>query len=189
MDEILKLKRKFVQQEFVYGNIDDDKFRKMNREFKNFYYEPISETKKILVKLREEDEKRLKSLYRKTCFLIHPDVVEKEFKEEASKVFNDLNEAYINKDLKRVEKLLKDIENGTIFVSSSEKINKIEVLRERFKILQEKIKIFKEEIEEIKNSETFQIIENTKDIDAYFENLKEELINSKKELQKTLDFY
>ena len=187
VDEILKLKRKFIQQEFDNG--DKDEFREIEGEFKNFYYEHILEAKNILVKLSKEDEKRLKSLYRKACFLIHPDVVAKEFKEEASKIFNDLNEAYVNKDLKQVEKLLKDIESGVIFVCSSEKIDMIEVLEKRFEILKEKIKIFKEEIEEIKKSETFKIINNTKDLDAYFENLKEELVNSKKELQKKLNTY
>ncbi|HFU75368.1 MAG TPA: hypothetical protein ENK66_03900 [Arcobacter sp.] len=183
VNEIVKLKGKFAQQEFDRRNIDKNEFKEIKREFKNFYYEPISEAKKVLFKLSKEDEKRLKSLYRKTCFLIHPDVVSKEFKEEASKIFNDLNEAYINKDLKRVEKLLKDLESGVIFVSGFEKIDSIEVLEERFKTLKEKIKVLKEEIEEIKRSETFQIIEDTKDLDSYFENLKEELVNSKKELE------
>ena len=186
IEEILRLKREYAKKLFAKGELDAEKLNDTKEQYEQFYKQAISQSKEQPHSLSQEDEKKLKKLYRKATFLTHPDVVADEFKVQAAEIFNDLNHAYKTKDLNEVERILKRLESGVSFSSSSQKINNKEVLREKSKILREKMETLQDKIDALVESETYQIIQNTKDLEKYFKNLKEGLEYEKIELEREI---
>ena len=114
--------------------------------------------------------------------MTHPDTVAEVFKEEATKIFIALNSAYKRKDLAKVKEILKGLETGESFAYGSDEINDKVLLRKKSETLREKINIINQEIETLLQSETYIIIKETDDLDAYFDALKESLTFEKEAL-------
>jgi len=186
IEEILRLKREYAERLFAKGELNADELEDTKEQYEEFYKQALSQAKEQPHIISQEDEKKLKKLYKKASRLTHPDVVADEFKAKAAEIFNKLNHAYKTKDLDEVERILKGLESDVSFFCGSEKINDKEVLREKSKILRAKIQTLKDEIASLKDSETYQTIQNTKNLDKYFKNLKEELEYEKRELEREM---
>lgn len=108
-------------------------------------------------KLDEESEKRLKSLYRELAKKYHPDMARTpEDKEKFHKIMAEINQAYNDRDLKKMEEL-------AIRLKYPEKIFVKESLEEEFerlmgesKKLDEIISDIENELDAIKNSDTYK---------------------------------
>ncbi len=175
LEEILRLQQEVAQQSYDRGELDEEELKASKDEYKSFYEEAISQSKEQTLTLNDEEEKELKKLYRTASRLTHPDTVAEVFKEEATKIFIALNSAYKRKDLAKVKEILRGLESGESFAYGSEEINNKVLLRKKSETLREKIRVINEEIEILLQSETYIIIKETDDLDAYFNELRESL--------------
>lgn len=90
-------------------------------------YEAVQQ--KQVKKLDEFDEKELKNIFRKACNRCHPDKVPESQKEEASRVFIELKEAYDNNDIESVKVIYAQLQQGNFSQTKSTVLKKIDLLR------------------------------------------------------------
>lgn len=181
--EILKL-RKFIFKD------DKAKYEEAEQDEREYQEQFEAEKEKILHELNDYDKKELKKNYRKASILCHPDKFineSQEIQDLANEIFRDLNEANEQNDLKRVNEILENLENGILVRSKGKEIDDKKVLNATIMQLRDKARKLKEEIEFIKDSETYQTIIEIEDYDQYFSTLKEKLQLELTELQLKIE--
>jgi hypothetical protein len=148
-----------------------------NKDYEEYNqeYETIKNEK--VFELTEVESKELKNKYRKATKICHPDVVNENQKEKANEIFSELSAAYEKNDLKKVSQILEQLERGDFFVSKSISIDKKEILKVEIEKLKIRINELSKELEAIKTSETYKAVSSIKDMDQYFENTRQELLN------------
>lgn len=82
-----------------------------------------------LPRLDDEEERELKSHYRKACSLCHPDKVPEEKKEAAHRIFVELQDAYKGNDLERVREIHEVLIAGGIPGTRSNTLSEAEALK------------------------------------------------------------
>ncbi len=150
--------------------------READKDYEDFYTNYQSTKTKTIAILSFDEQKDLKNKYRQASKLCHPDVVEESYKQEAHKIFTELNEAYESNNLKRVSEIFEDLKNGKTFTSKSDTANEKLSLTNELERLKEKFNELNNAISFIKTSQTFQKIKNITDWDLYFSKLKEQLV-------------
>lgn len=183
VEEILRLKREFAQKAFEKGELGEEDFKTFEEQYRSFSEEAMSQAKEEVLELTAEEEKKLKKLYRKASRLTHPDIVADVFKDEASDIFVALNAAYKKKDLVKVEEILAGLESGVNFTYASDEIDDKEMLRHKAQTLRTKIDALKAEIAQLQESEAYVTMQETEDLDGYFEEVRKALTLEKEELQ------
>lgn len=177
---------KEAKEEFE-ENEQTKEYEEAKEDFEEFYSEYEKIQKEDRFELDEAQQKELKTLFRKAMKLCHPDIVADSFKAEANRIAQELNEANSKKDLKRIQKILHDLENGIIFVVASDAITNKEVLKEKIKDIQEKLTLMNYEIETLKEDDLFVILEEFKTLEEYFEIMQVELQKQLEDLQEELE--
>lgn len=178
--EILKLRKiKFKE--------DKTKFEEAENDEKEYQEQFDYEKEKKIFELNEEEKVELKKKFRRATVHCHPDKVSDEFKDTAQEIFIELKQAYDANDLKKVSKILDDLEKGNYFKSKSETISEKELLKAAIGKLKARIEKLETEIKSIKQSHTFITIINITNWDYYFQDTKQqlqvELENLKQEIQ------
>jgi predicted ArsR family transcriptional regulator len=173
--EILRIKKDTLFEKLADDEIEHDEYKEAKDEYDKFYkeYESIKDEDRF--ELSQEQEKELKSSYKKASRLSHPDIVDDAFKKQAEEVFKELNAAYSKKDLNRVKEILDNLESGKGFEAGSQSINDKTILMQKIEKLKDSISQIDRETEELLSDETFKLINDIEDFDEFFENLKEEL--------------
>ncbi len=140
------------------------------------YNEQIEiESEKTIYELDDHQRKELKKAYRQASQICHPDRVNEDMKNIAQEIFIQLNEAYKKNDLAEVQRILSELNQG-MFKPRSETVSKAEQLKVIVQILKHKIEKVEQEIFAIKDSEDYQTISAIDDWNAYFEEIKAQLI-------------
>jgi len=165
--EILKLRKiKFKNQ---------PREQETEEDFNNYQEQFEIEKQKIQFELTDEEKLDLKKKFRKATTFCHPDKVNDEQKEEAERIFINLKKAYDEHDIDKVNQILKDLESGKLFQSNADTISEKDKLKIILENLKANLNRIEKEIFELKNNETFEIINNIKDWDNYFAETKEQL--------------
>lgn len=178
--EILKIRKDKLEEE---GKTDEEKakeFYEAKKDYEDFQdnYEKVRNEK--IFDITAEEKQTLKNNYRRASKLCHPDIVSDNLKEEAEQIFKELKDAYEKNDLNRVNEILKNLEKG-MFISKSDSTSEYENLKNIFnRLMMKRDNLFKI-IENIKNTDTYQVIDKVADWDLYFSKTKEQL---EKELSK-----
>jgi len=157
---------------------EDDEFQEyeeVKEEYEEFHREYEEVLNQERFELNDNEKKELKKLFRKAARLCHPDIVINELYDQAHEITAQLNEAYEQKDLNRVKKILDMLENGVYFNTSSDKLENAEKLKHKIAELREKVALITQELEAIKEDETFCIIKEIDDWDTYFNEVRENL--------------
>lgn len=150
----------------------------------NTYHEEFESSKsEKIADLTEDEQKELKSKYRKASKLCHPDLVSEEQKELATKLFAELSSAYERNDLEKVREILKNLELGNFFIAKSDAINEKELLKIEIEKLRLRIKELKEQLQIIVESTTYETIISIDNWEDYFSNAKKELSSQLKNLE------
>lgn len=150
----------------------------------NSYHEEFESSKNNEVaKLTEEEQKELKSNYRKASKLSHPDLVSEEQKELATKIFAELSNAYERNDLLKINEILDNLEKGNFFIVKSDIINEKELLKTEIQKLRLIIKELKEQLQIIIESPTYETIISIDNWEEYFSNAKKELSTQLNDLE------
>lgn len=132
-----------------------------------------------LLKLDEEAERELKSLYRKVCSLCHPDKVSLESKDAAHRVFVQLQEAYKCNDLSRVREIHEALKAGGLPEIRSSTLSEAEALRAAIAELEYAITWLISELKALQESDGFKLSgaagPNEADWQCFFEQQREAL--------------
>ncbi len=189
LKEQLNEKRKESKQ--AKEELEEDEAFQEYEEVKEDYEEFSKEYEEIInqekFELNDEEQKELKKLFRKASRLCHPDIVTDELKQQAHKVMAELNEAYKEKDLERVKKILASLESGMVFEVASDKINDKELLRAKITNMRDKIEDVNVEIGSIKEDETYVTLTGIDDLEDYFGTMKNRLKTQLNNLQEEYD--
>ena len=197
--EIQKLKKELLKQEELLNNkrreakkakqdLDDDPAQQAYKEASDTYdefhkeYDEISKEKRIVIS--DEEKTALKKLYREASRLCHPDIVTEELRAQAQAIFQELNDAYVKNDMEKVQEILQSLVKGTHFDVSSDTIDDKEILKVKIEEFQKKIEDIQYEIDNIINDETYHLINEIDDMEAYFEERKKMLTQTLEELNE-----
>ncbi len=163
-----------------------DKFDEAEQDEKQYREQFDLENSKKFRELSDQEKSELKSKFRKATVLCHPDKVVNELKETAQKIFVELKSAYDQNDLIKVSEILKELEKGNLFRTTSETITEKDLLQVEITRLKSQIKIIENEIISIKLSDTYRKVIEISDWDHYFEETRHKLNNELDYLQKQL---
>ncbi len=169
--EILKLRK------LKFKN-DKEKFEEAEADEQQYKEQVDTEKQKVLFEISDAEKADLKKDFRKATMLCHPDKFSNESVEDqrlAEEIFKDLNEANAKNDFKRVAEILANLERGILSTVKGDRLFDTDKLRATVDRLKSKIKILEGEIMDIKQSETFQTVNEIEDWDAYFEDIKKQL--------------
>ncbi|STY91438.1 phospholipase D-like domain-containing protein [Moraxella bovis] len=180
ISEILSLRKQLAKQQGDQNAYDEAK-----RDEQTFNEQLDKEKAKTHYELNTDEQKRLKQAYRKASQICHPDRVNDEQKDMAMVVFNELRQAYEQNDLKTVERILDDLQKG-IFKARSETVSQSDKLKLIKSQLSQKLGNLKLIIDEIKASQSHQVVSSIDDWQEYFDNQKMELIGQKDRLRELI---
>lgn len=152
--------------------------------YKGSYNETINQP---ILPLTIEQEKDLKDKFRRISKLAHPDVVDKMFSEEATRLFIKAKEARDRNDLGTVQQILDYLENGKPLKLKFETLTQTEELRAEARRLRYLIEQLLVKITEVKKSETYQTITAITDWESYFAESRAKLQMELERLENTAD--
>ncbi len=190
-EQILSIKAEYlhVKAEHVSHNKsaheEVEELKKEAEDAKKNYEEYSGQYEEVQYKhvhvLEEEEALDLKKWYRKACNLCHPDKVSEENKEQAHSIFIELQEAYENNDLKRIQEIYELLRKGDFNQKRKVSLNTIEILRATILEMQSKVEQALKELTELRNDPVvlsmYQIGKDDKDWINYFQSKKEALEN------------
>lgn len=180
ISEILSLRKQLAKQQGDQNAYDEAK-----QDEQTFNEQLDKEKAKTHYELNADEQKRLKQAYRKASQICHPDRVNDEQKDMAMAVFNELRQAYEQNDLKTVERILDDLQKG-IFKARSETVSQNDKLKLIKTQLSQKLDNLKVIIDEIKASQSHQVVSSIDDWQEYFDNQKIELIRERDKLRELI---
>lgn len=191
--KLLKLRMQALERERKTNPEKNAAYERANRDFEEFEQDQEFQKKtnaRSEWNLTKEEQKELKSLFRKGSKKCHPDLVPSEHHDAAAQMFRELREAYDIGDLERLRQLVKRAEAGLFECESqlgkSDEIKK-EQLKARMTSLSEALERAKKNIDTIKSSKTYQTITNNPEWTTLFEKqalmLDQEIINLTKNFE------
>ncbi len=181
-EEELEKTKEFIEDETIEEEYEEAKanFDEYENEYKQ-----TKENQKDVMQLSDDEKAELKKLFKKAARLCHPDIVpDEELKAQATELMQQLNDAYSKQDLERIKEILSSLENGTVFETTSDKLEDKIKLQEKIKEYKQNIKDIEDEIARIMEDDTYQTISGLDDWDGYFEELKSDLEAQKEELEE-----
>jgi hypothetical protein len=176
VNEILDIRRKML---FDQKDENPDKNAEYNDAKKDFdeYNSNFKKSKEeFQFKLNADEGKLIQKLFRKASKLCHPDIVADEMKQQAAKVFVELNNAYFKNDLDRVKEISEMLENKKFhFIKITEKVTEYQRMEQIVNKLETEITLLKQEIFDMEHSEAYLTIKDIDDWNLHFEKTKRKL--------------
>jgi hypothetical protein len=139
------------------------------------------------VSISDDDQKRLKSLYRKASMLCHPDRVAEEQKSEAAKMFKRLQKAYRENDLNEVETIYNVLKTGRTLGDRATSLSELEQLQSAVTELKVNVDGLRSELSDLITSDIWVTLTEAKDWDAYFSDKKSQLEKQISEMELQLE--
>lgn len=167
--EILKRKAELLFLQLHDSPELENQYLGAKKDYRD-YARARREVKKTAQYQLDANEKlKAKKLFREASKLCHPDVVTEELQEIARQLFAELNEAYANNDLPKIEKLLDSLRNqNLLYAKKMEPSNQLEGLQALAARLQAELAQVESQLLEIEGSEVYRSINRIEDLDAYF---------------------
>lgn len=109
--------------------------------------------------LSEEDERTLKSIYRKACALCHPDKFPEEQKARATEAFIDLQTAYKRNELPKLREIYEILMEKGLPNSRSSSLREVDSLKAAIAELKHRLAQMATEIVALRASDAFQMVE------------------------------
>lgn len=188
IEEILKIKKEILEEQSKEDPSLKNDYEESRNDYENFKKQNKELSDKKIYNISEDDKNILKKLYKEAAKLCHPDIVESNRKNEAERIFKELNDSYSSNDIGKVKTILDKLKRNLIFDFDSNKLNSTELLRNKISDLKEKIELVKLEINNILSSDTYKTITNINNWNEYFDELKTQLLEEKEELLKNIEY-
>jgi len=99
------------------------------KEYEEYHTLLETSIKGIIYRLDDEELRALKRLYRKASLICHPDRVAEDQKEQAQEMFEELHEAYVMNDIRKVRLIAELLEKTGRFDFSFDKYDDVDVLK------------------------------------------------------------
>ncbi|MDI1324859.1 MAG: phospholipase D-like domain-containing protein [Algoriphagus sp.] len=179
--KILALKKK-INEKLKKYQVHSTEFEEAELQYDKAVAELDEELENIIPELTVNEADELKRLHREAAKYCHPDSSERKIEnvDAASKIFSELTEAYHRKDLERVRYICFKLRQGES-LDELDSISELEVLSAKLQTLKSKLDVLLREIYKIKSSQEYRIIVSD-DLETYFAERKQELIDNYKEL-------
>jgi len=181
---ILKIKRDRLKAKSKNDESKKAEYEEAEKDYKEYKHDAEAAKKEHIIDLTKEQEKEIKSKYRRASKLCHPDLVVEELKDKAQRMFQRLVDAYEHNDLDTVSEILERLEKDNWFVPKSEIINQKALLKAQISELGMNLRELVVEIINIKNSDTYQTINRIKNWETYFKETRENLESQLRELEE-----
>ena len=188
--EIMELKAQI--SDALRGNDHSEELKKQfesaQQEYDEFWkaYNATKNHSDYCYDISDDNKKLLKKSYKRASRLCHPDKVSEKLKSQANQIFSELNRAYVNNDLPRVQEILEELEKGVGFALDSYSIDNKEVIQAQIKKIRQKVQETEVEIQKVKEDKIYKIIEENDDIHSYLDQMKVPLEKERDELRETL---
>lgn len=165
---ILKFRKEKLEKERNENKGSNKTYEDAKQDYEKYnnQFEELRDS--IFHKLTKKEQKEIKHSFRKASLLCHPDKVSELMKEQAEHIFIELQTAYSQNDIERVNEILMSLETNIPFVSRSEKYTEKATLKAEMQRLRLKINEYQKELKAIKNTDSFQLIKNIGDWKRYF---------------------
>jgi hypothetical protein len=179
---ILILKRQIAEAEK-----DQKAAQEAEKDYSQYKQAHDSNKTKVVNPLRPDEAVFIKDIYRKASKLCHPDKVgaDPEQKKVAHQVFIELKDAYEANDLDKVAKIYRDLQQG-IYQFGGMVLSQKSKLLQRRTVLLDKREAIEIGIQTLKESEEYQKVVQVGDWDNYFADIKQQLLQQKKECEQKL---
>ena len=162
-----------------------DEAKKEYEEFKDDY--EYTKDSGLIPELSEEEQKELKSLYRRASWLCHPDKVAEIDKKRAQLAFVELTETYQRNNLKALQKIFEYLKNGEIFADRTATISEEDALKREIIHLRLQIEKILGQIKQLVSTSAWRTITSIEDWDQYFDDQKCKLEAEIKLMKAELD--
>jgi ribosome-binding protein aMBF1 (putative translation factor) len=185
LDEMLFLRKEKLAIQAKMDKRLQKQFEEAEAEYNSFHEAHKSPIKGILYALNEDEQRELKTLYRRASMICHPDRVADDYKEKAVAMFTELHEAYLSNDIKKMRILTELLEKTGQFEPKSNYLDTAEALKAQIDwVVSEKEKT-EEEIQHLHGSQAYFTVESVgENWMAYLNNLAENMKNQIGELKK-----
>lgn len=157
-------------------------YEKAKRDYDQFTHDCDESSKWDVLELSPELQNELKAKYRRCSKLCHPDVVAPDNREDAKRLFTQLNEANERNDLEAVNRIYENLQKG-IFVSASESITDSMKLHREVIRMRVKVSELNTSIRVIRRSESYQKLSAIDDWESYFKDTYTQLEDELKRLR------
>ena len=145
--------------------------------------------------LDAQQEKELKSLYRKACSLCHPDKVTEDNKQLAHEIFVELQEAYKSNDIEQVANIYERVKKGDFKQTRASTLTKTEILKAAIAEIKYQLDKLLTELQVLQTSQAVQLMQragsNEADWQQYFDAqyrlLKSELERVSEQVQQFIN--
>jgi hypothetical protein len=187
LTEYLRLRKEKLERERKQSSDAESEYQEAREEFETYSEEfEAAKKKSHIPELSDEEQAELTALYRMASQLCHPDKVGEDDKEEAHKIFVELNEAYQANDIGRVKSILEQLRGQAPFVFQAETLDDKQVLKKEISKLRMRIEEIRQEIAALEASETFKTLSSLENWYQYFEDQKLKLGVEIESLKKEL---
>lgn len=145
--------------------------------------------------LDTQQEKELKTLYRKACNLCHPDKVPEDKKQLAHEIFVELQEAYKSNDIEQVANIYERVKKGDFKQTRASTLTKTEILKAAIAEIKYQLDKLLTELQVLQTSQAVQLMQragsNEADWQHYFDGqyrlLKNELERVSEQVQQFIN--
>ena len=158
------------EEEVEQAKEEAEEAEKEYREYSGHYQK--MEEEEPPVSISKDDQKRLKSLYRKASRLCHPDKVDEGQKAEATEIFKRLQKAYNGNKLPEVEAIYNALKTGATLGDRAMSLSKLEQLQSAVTELKVNVEGLRSELSDLMTSEIWATLTEAKDWAAYFSDKK-----------------
>jgi hypothetical protein len=175
ISELLRLQKILLKKEAAENANKQAEYEEAERDYEAYHQQYEESKKQTQQELNTAELGQLKKAYREAALLCHPDKVHESMKNQAQETFLDLQNAYQQNDLKKIEKILHQLKTSFNFASVADKVNeKQQLLAEvtRLRLILDQLRL---ELNELKSDESYITVKGIKDWATHFEALKVKL--------------
>lgn len=180
--KILLIRKERLKQKTAQNKSRKNEYREAKSDYEEFCSDHKKTIDQKLLQISEEEKQELKTLFRASSKMCHPDMVSPEFKSQAKKLFAKLCEANQENDLSQVKAIHHQLELG-ILATASTQDHDPEALQELISILTGKINDITGILYARKTSDIYKQIHAITDWDNYFRELKQQLHDTLKNIE------
>ncbi len=171
---ILLLRRNSLKAEAEQDESKKEEFQEAQQDYDEYNHDYEEASKLQLFKITEAEQHELKAIFRACSVLCHPDKVADEFKDEATMLFAELNEANQKNDVPAVKAIYEQLQKG-IFAPMSATVSDAQKLHKQVVRIRGKVKELAVAISAIRMADAYRKVIAIEDWDEYFAKLKEQL--------------